>query len=141
MHDERVEQLKREPLPELLRELSMQTTTLVRQEIDLAKTELSEKAKVAGAGAGLIGAAAVLALGAFGAITTSIIAAIALALPTWVAALIVAIVYAVVALFIAQTGKTKIQRATPVVPQQAAQSVKEDVEWLKTRAQSGKKSN
>jgi MFS family permease len=141
MPDERVEQLKRESLPELLRELSMQATTLVRQEIDLAKSELSEKAKALGTSAGLFGGAAVLGLGAFFALTTCIIAGIALVLPLWAAALIVAIVYAIIALIIVSMGKRKLMQATPVVPQQTAQSLKEDVEWVKTRAQSSKRSN
>jgi hypothetical protein len=141
MHEERVDQLKRESLPELLRELSLETTTLVRQEIDLAKTELGDKAKSIGAGAGLFGGAAVLALGAFFAITACIIAALALALPIWAAALIVGVVYGIVALIVFMAGKKKLMEATPVVPEQAAQSIKEDVEWVKTRAQSGKRSN
>lgn len=141
MHDERVEQLKRESLPELLRELSMETTTLVRQEIDLAKIELSEKAKSVGAGAGLFGGAAVFALGAFFAVTACIIAALALVLPLWAAALVVGVIYVIVALVAAAAGKRRLMQATPVLPQQTAQSIKEDVEWVKTRAQSGTRSN
>ncbi len=117
------------------RELSLQTPTLVRQEIELATTELREKAKAAAAGASLIGAAAVLGLAAFGAVMACIIATIASVVPVWSAALIVAVIYAIVALFVALAGKSKIKQATPVVPQQAAQSIKDDVEWVKTRTQ------
>ena len=87
----------------------------------------------------MFGAAAVFGLGASGALTAAVIAAIALALPVWAAALIVAVVYGIVALTAAQTGRHKIARAAPVVPQQTAHTVKDDIEWVKTRAQSGRR--
>ena len=139
MNEPGVETLKQEPLPQLLRELANETTTLVRQEIELAKVELTDKAKAIGAGAGMVGAAAVFALGAFGALTACLIAVLALAMPVWAAALIVTVVYAIVALVAAQRGRQQLVSATPVVPEQTVQSVKDDVEWVKTRAQSSKK--
>jgi len=139
MHESRVNDLKQDSVPELLRQLASETTTLVRQEIDLAKVELTAKVKAAGAGARLLAAAGVFGLGAFGAITACLISVIALAVPLWAAALIVAVVYAVIALIVAQGGRKKLAQATPVVPQQTTQTVKEDVEWVKTRAQSGRK--
>ncbi|GAC1423083.1 MAG: phage holin family protein [Candidatus Velthaea sp.] len=139
MHGERVEELKHESIPELLRQLANETTTLVRKEIDLAKVEVGEKAKALGAVAGMFAVAAVLGLGAFGAITAFLIALIGLVLPIWAAALIVAIVYGLVALVLAQGGKKKIEAAAPLAPEQTMQTVKEDVEWAKTRAQSAKR--
>lgn len=136
MHDQRVEELKGESVPQLLRQLASETTTLVRQEIELAKAEMTEKGKAAGAGAGMLGASAVFGLGAFGAITTCFVALIALAIPVWAAALIVAIVYGVVAFTIAQSGKKKLQEAAPLAPEQTVATVKEDLEWAKTRAKS-----
>ena len=56
----------------------------------------------------------------------------------WLAALIVAVVYAAVAGVLALQGRNKVQEATPPVPEQAKESVKEDVEWAKTRARSGR---
>jgi uncharacterized membrane protein YqjE len=139
MHDVRVSELKAESVPDLLRQLAAQTTTLVRQELELAQVEVGEKARAASAGATDLGIAAALGLGAFGAITTALIAAIALALPVWAAALIVAVVYAIVAFVLVQSGKQKLAQTAPLVPPQTAQTVKEDVEWVKTRAQSGRK--
>jgi uncharacterized membrane protein YqjE len=142
LHDEqRVDQLKRESLPELLRELSLQTTTLVRQEIQLATTELTAKAKAAGFGAAILAVAALLAVGAAALLTTCVVVALALVLPLWAAALIVAVLYGIAALIVAQMGTRTLKTATPAVPRQAAQSVKEDVQWLKTRAQSSTKSS
>ncbi len=77
------------PLPELLRQLSTDTATLVRQEIRLARVELTGKAKVAGRSATFFGAAAVLGFGAFLAVTACAVAALALVLQVWAAALVV----------------------------------------------------
>jgi uncharacterized membrane protein YqjE len=125
------------PFPVLLRELAEQIATLVRQEFALAKVELAEKGRRAAPAAGILGASALLGLGAFGALTTCIIAALALALQLWAAALIVSVVYAIIAFVLVQNAKKKFQSATPLVPEQTAQTVKEDVEWAKTRARSG----
>ena len=130
--------LRDRPTGELLKELSDQTTTLVRQELDLAKAELAEKGKQAGTGAGMFGAAGLFGLGAFAALTACLIALLATAMDTWLAALVVAAVYAAVAGVMAITGKKKVQEAAPPVPEQTRDSVKEDMEWVKTRARSGR---
>jgi len=123
---------------ELLKKLSDETTTLVRREIDLAKAELAEKGKKAGLGAGMFGGAGLFGVGAFAALTTCLIAALDTAMPLWLAALIVTVVYAAIAAVLALTGKGKVQEAGPPVPEQAIESTKEDVEWAKTRARSGR---
>ena len=68
-------ELRDRPTGELLRELSDQTTTLVKQEMELAKAELQEKGKQAGVGAGMFGGAGLFGLGAFAALTACLIAA------------------------------------------------------------------
>jgi len=125
------------PIGELLRELGDEISTLVRQEIALAKVEIAEKTKPAVASAGMFGGTALLGLGAFGALTTFLIALIALWVPVWASALIVTAVYGIAAFVLAQTGKKKLHEAAPLVPEQTAQTVKEDIEWAKTRAKSG----
>jgi uncharacterized membrane protein YqjE len=125
------------PIGDLLRELGDEIATLVRQEIALAKVEIAEKTKPVVASAGMFGGTALLGLGAFGALTTFLIAVIALWTPVWASALIVTILYGVVAFVLAQTGKKKLHEAAPLVPEQTAQTVKEDIEWVKTRAKSG----
>jgi uncharacterized membrane protein YqjE len=131
-------ELRDRPTGELLRELSDQTTTLVKQELDLAKAELQEKGKQAGIGAGMFGGAGIFGVGAFAALTTGVIAALSEAMDTWLAALIVAVVYAAVAGVMALTGKKKVKEAAPPIPEQAQDSVKEDMEWAKTQARSGR---
>src|ERR1700750_2320027 len=85
------------PTGELLKELSDQTTTLVRKEIELAKVELTEKGKAAGQGAGMVGGAGIAALFALAFLTACAILALATAVSGWLAALIVAVVYLAVA--------------------------------------------
>jgi uncharacterized membrane protein YqjE len=123
---------------ELLKELSDHTTTLVRQEIELAKAELGEKGKKAGLGAGMFGGAGLFGLFALAALTTCIIVALDSAMPLWLAALIVAVVYGAIAAVLALQGRNKVQEAGPPVPEQATESVKEDVQWAKTQAKSGR---
>ena len=128
--------LEDRPLPELMKTLADQTTTLVRQEIDLAKAEFSEKGKKAGQGAGMFGGAGVIGFLALAALTAGAILALATAVPDWLAAVIVGVVYAAVAGILALQGKNKVQEAGPPVPEQTVETVKEDVEWAKTQKQS-----
>jgi MFS family permease len=127
------------PVGELVKEATEQAQTLVRQEIELAKAELSEKGKKAGIGVGMFGGAGLFGLFAFGALTAAFIAAVDLALPFWAAALIVAAVYGAIAGVLALTGKNKVQEASPPVPEEAVDNVKEDVAWTKQRAQAGRR--
>jgi MFS family permease len=122
-------------LADLARQLSDQTTELVRREAELAKAELRVKGKRAGVGAGMFGGAGALGLYALGALTAAIIAGIAEVLPVWASALIVAALYGAVAGILALRGKKKVQQATPPLPEETVQSVKEDVRYTKQRAQ------
>jgi MFS family permease len=133
------EDLRERPLGDLLKQLADQTSTLVRQEIDLAKAETTQKAKIAGKGAALIGAGALIGLLAAGALTAFLIMLLDGALANWLAALVVAIVFGAIAAVLALQGRNRIQRATPPVPQQTVETVKEDVEWAKTRAGSAQR--
>ena len=131
-------ELRERPTGDLLKELSDHTTTLVQQEIALAKAELAEKGKKAGIGAGMFGGAGLFGVFAFAALTTCIIAVLESPLSLWLAALIVAVVYAAIAGLLALQGRNKVKQAVPPVPEQATESVKEDVQWAKTRAKSGR---
>jgi len=127
------------PVGDIVKDATQQAQTLIRQEVELAKAELSEKGKRAGIGAGMFGGAGLFGLFAFGALTAAFIAAVDLAVPFWAAALIVAAVYGAIAGALALTGKNKVQSATPPVPEEAVDSVKEDVAWTKQRAQAGRR--
>jgi len=127
------------PVGELLKQLSEETTTLVKQELDLAKAEMSEKGKEAGAGVGMFGGAGLSGLLALIFLSLAAVAALDTGMRTWLAALIVGVVWAAVAGVLALQGKNKLQQATPPAPEQAIESTKEDVQWAKTQARSAKR--
>ena len=124
--------LKEHSIADLLKQLSQETATLVRQEMDLAKAEIADKGKKAGMGAGMFGAAGIIGFLALASLTACIILALATFLPGWAAALIVAAVYGVIAGVLAMQGKEKVQQATPPAPQ-TVETVKEDIEWAKAQ--------
>jgi uncharacterized membrane protein YqjE len=126
-------------MAELVKQLSEQTSRLARQEVELAKAELQEKGKRAGLGAGMFGGAGVFALYALGALTAAAILGLSKAVAAWLAALIVAGALGAIAGVLALGGRQKVGQATPPVPEQATESVKEDVQWAKTRAQAARK--
>lgn len=126
------------PIGDLVKQLSEQMATLVRQELDLAKAELSVKGKRAGLGAGMFGGAGLFGAYAAGALTACLILALATAMTAWLAALIVAAVYGAIAGVLALMGKTKLQQSVPPVPEQTVESVKEDVEVTKQRVKEGR---
>lgn len=121
---------------DLVKELANETSTLVRQEIDLAKAEMTERGKRAGKGAGMLAAAAVAGLLALGALTACLVALLDLAMPTWLAALIVTVVYAGIAGALALVGRNRLREAAPPIPEETIESVKEDVQWAKNRTRS-----
>ena len=131
--------LRERPFGELLRQLSEETTRLVHQEIELAKAELTQKGKQAGMGAGLFGGAGAIGFLALAALTTCFILALDAAMPAWLAALIVAVVYGAIAAVLAMLGRAKVRQAVPPLPEQTIETVKEDVEWVKTQTPSVKK--
>ncbi len=123
-------------IADLLKQLSQETTTLVRQELELAKAEMSVKAKEGGKGAGFLGGGAVAGLLFLGALTATLIGILDTFMVFWLAALIVTVLWGAVAAVLALQGKNKLQEAAPPVPEQAQQSVKEDVAWAKTQSRS-----
>jgi uncharacterized membrane protein YqjE len=130
--------LRDQPMGELFKQLSDELSTLVRQELRLAQAEMTEKGKKAGVGAGMFGGAGIVGLLALGTLTACLVAALATAMAVWLAALIVTVVYAAVAGVIALIGKRRISEATPPVPEQTVETVKEDVQWAKTQLPSGR---
>ena len=125
-------------MAELGSDLAREMTSLVHHEIELAKAEMAEKGKRAGLGAGMFGAAGLVAAFGFGCVTACFIAALQLGMAVWLAALIVGLVYVAGAGLLALLGRRQINQATPPVPAEAVESTKEDVEWLKTQAQSAR---
>jgi hypothetical protein len=123
---------------ELVTRLSEQMSTLVRDELALARAEMTEKAKRAGTGAGLLGGGGVLALyGVAGLITTAILGLSEVWAP-WLAALVVTVVVFAVAGALALVGRSEVKQAAPPLPEKAKENVQADVETVKQAVREGR---
>ena len=120
-----------EPVGALVSDLTSDISRLVRDELQLAKSELKDKGKEAGVGIGLFGGAGTVALYGLGALIAAAICGLAVVLPAWLAALIVAVVLFAIAAVAALLGKRHVSQATPPVPQRAVEGVREDIEALR----------
>ena len=123
------------PIGELVRQMSEQSSTLIRQELRLATAELQEKGKHAGVGVGMFGGAGVVGLYGVGALIAAAIIGLGTLLEPWIAALIVGVVLLAIAGIVALLGKKQVEQATPAKPEQAMDSVQEDIQTVKERAQ------
>ena len=123
--------LREQSTGDLVKQLTQQVSTLVRQEVELAKVEMTDKGKKAGVGIGMFGGAGVAALLGLGALTAFLILVLDLAMPAWAAALIVGVIWAAVAGILALQGREKVKEVGTPLPEETTESVKEDVEWLK----------
>ena len=101
---------------ELVKMMSEQVSVLIRDELKLAKLEMTSKGKQAALGAGMFGASGVVAVYGVGCLLACAIIALAGALAAWLAALI---------------GKARLQKATPPVPERTVASVKADVDEIR----------
>ena len=136
--DQQSAELRDRPVGELLKQLANETSTLMRQELDLAKAEMREKAGKAGPGFGMWGAAGAIGLLPLGALSAFLILALDGVMPNWLAALIVALVYATIAGLLYLRGKRKVDEAGSPVPEQTIETLKEDVQWAKHPTTSAK---
>jgi cell division protein FtsN len=121
-------------LAELAQQLSEQTAMLARKEVELAKAEVAIKARRLGLGAGAFGAAGTIGVLALGALTATLILALATAVAAWLAALIVTVAYASIAGALALAGRSRVQAGTPPVPEEAVASTKRDIEHVRRSA-------
>ncbi|HYN93625.1 MAG TPA: phage holin family protein [Pilimelia sp.] len=112
---------------ELVQRATEQISRLVRDELALARAELSEKGKHAGIGVGLFGGGGALALYAVGALIVAVVLLLAEAMPAWVAALIVGVGLLVIAGVLALLGRKQVRQAVPPMPESAADSVRADL--------------
>ena len=126
--------LKDQPVGDLVKQLSEQTATLVRKEMQLGQLELQEKAKRGGLGAGLFGGAGLIAVFGVGALVAAAVAALATWLALWLSALIVGAVLLAIAGIAALMGKKQVEQAVPPAPEQAVESGKRTIDEVKGRA-------
>ena len=119
---------------ELVKQLTEQVSTLMRDELKLAQVEMTRKGRQAGLGAGMLGGGGLIALYGVGSLIACAIIGLSHVVQPWLAALIVGAALLAIAGVAALMGKGRIQQATPPVPTEAAASVKADVEEIKERA-------
>ena len=119
-------------LTELLSTMTSDLTTLMRQEIELAKVETKEEAAKAGKAAGMLAAGGVAAHMALLFISLSAAWLLDAVMPESLAYLLVGIVYAIAAAILAKTGQTRMKQLRPV-PEQTIETVKEDVQWARAQ--------
>ncbi|MEU7882348.1 phage holin family protein [Microbispora bryophytorum] len=119
---------------ELVRRLSEDVSRLIRDELRLARLEMTRKGKRAGMGAGLLGAAGLIAFYGGGALVATAILALALVLPAWASALIIGAALLAIAGLLALVGKEQVSRAAPPTPDEAMRSLKADIDVMKESA-------
>jgi len=118
-------------LGELFAELTRETSTLVRQEVNLAKTEMTQKASEVGKDVGFLAAGGAVPYAGFLALLAAVILGLTgLGLPAWLAALLVGLAVGAVGVFLVQRGRDALRR-TNLAPQQTIETLKEDTEWAK----------
>ena len=118
-------------LGELLGDLAQQTATLARQEVELAKTEMSQKAAQVGRDLGFLAIGGAVAYAGFLAILAALIIALAAnGVPWWLAALLVGVVVAGVGYVLVQKGLAALKRED-LAPRQTIETLKEDKDWAK----------
>ena len=131
--------LRDRPVGEVAGLLTRDLSLLIRQELELAKSEMRDKGRVVLPGIGLMGGGLVAALCAVGALTAFVILVLALFLDAWLAALLTGLVLLAVAGMLAWAGKKRVEEAGTPLPEQTIDTVKEDVGWMKDRAQSARR--
>jgi len=117
-------------LGELFAELTRQTSTLIRQEVALAKTEMTDKASKAGRDVGSLAVGGAIAYAGFLAIIAAVILLLAEAIPNWLSALIVGLVVAAVGYFLIQRG-LKSLKEEGMAPERTIETLRDDAEWAK----------
>jgi hypothetical protein len=129
-----MEQPKEErSIGELFTELTRELSTLMRQEVALAKTEMSQKASAVGKDVAYLGLGSAIAYAGFLAILAGIVLVLGLVLPWWLSALIVGVVVAAIGYFLIHKGQTALKKVD-LTPQETVETLKEDKQWLKEQA-------
>ena len=118
------------PLGELFSDLASETSTLFRNEVALAKVELTEKASIVGKNIASLVIGGAVAYAALLAICAAVILLLAMAMPAWLSALIVGLIVGCVSWLLISKAITAL-RQTDLTPQESVESLKEDAQWIK----------
>lgn len=139
VRNESENELRERPLGEVAKGLTSDLSLLVRQEIELAKAEMAQKVRKVTPGVLMLGAGVGAVLCALGAVTAGLVLVFALFLPSWAAALIVGALLAASVYLLVEQGRKLIADAGSPVPEQTIETMKEDLQWAKTRASSARR--
>jgi sulfite exporter TauE/SafE len=117
-------------LGELFSDLVQETRTLVQQEVQLAKTEMSEKVSEVGQDVSYMVLGGAIAYAGLLAVIAAIIMGLSRVMPNWLAALIVGVVLAGVGLIVIQSSRSGLKKAS-IAPEKTTETLQEDKQWLK----------
>ena len=126
------------PVAELVQRATEQITRLVRDELTMARAEMTAKGKRAGVGAGLLGGGAMLGLYGGGALVAAVMLALGAVMPDALAALIVAVILFIAAAVAARRGQKQVAKAMPATPTATRDSVRADAETIRGAAGRGR---
>ncbi|GGM84688.1 hypothetical protein GCM10012275_64260 [Longimycelium tulufanense] len=121
---------------ELVERLKVQLRRLARDEVRLARIEMQRRGRRAGAGAGLLGGAGVLAFYGGAALVTAAVLGLAVVWAAWLASLVVGLALLLVAALAALVGRGQVRRSMPLVPEQAWDRLRQDIAVVRERARS-----
>jgi hypothetical protein len=119
-------------LGDLFSELAGETSMLVRQEVALAKTELTQKAATVGTNVGFLVVGGAVGYAALLAVIAAVIIGLSYFIPAWAAALIVGAIVGIVAYMLISSALAALKKAN-LAPTQTVESIKEDAQWLKNQ--------
>jgi hypothetical protein len=119
-------------LGEIFSDVANDLSTLIKQEMELAKTEMKQEFKKTGKGAGLLGGAGLAGWMVLLFLSLTAVFALDEGMPLWLAALIVTVIWAVVAAVLASVGRKELRQANPQLPR-TQQTLKEDAAWARAQ--------
>jgi fatty acid desaturase len=117
---------------ELFSELANETSTLIRQEVALAQTEMTAKLTTVGKNAAFVAAGGAVGFAAFLTLLAAVVAGLSYFMPIWLSALIVAVVVGAVAFYLISSSLAALKAAN-LAPNETVSTLKEDARWLKNQ--------
>ena len=119
-------------IADVLQDIVTNVQTIIRSEVRLARTEITEEISKAGRAAGLMGGGAISALFTIWLLLLTILFALATVMPLWAASLILLVVMAIVTAVLITSGRKRL-KTVHTTPEKTIASVKENVEWVKSQ--------
>lgn len=129
---QQIMQREERSIGDLFSELASETSTLIRQEMALAQTEMTQKATKAGKNVGYLAVGGAVGYAGLLAIVAGVIMGLSYLIPAWIAALLVGAVIAIASYVLISSGLTALKNMD-VKPTATVETIKEDAQWLKNQ--------